>query len=464
MRFKAYTLSFTELDTNCLCEDSKASNLESGAKTMGRKRGKKDGATESGEIELPARPVEKASRKRAADSFEGDNGATKPSKVKGEKPSKKAKLSDESLKPSKVDGHPVATAKTVPGGDMIEVEPPKTRKSKKDKGAQRDKPVASSNLQETEGLDKGKRSKRSSGKAEVAEAAEHVPATQDKQAPNKASKAPKTKKAKEGPTKAATNGAPVDATIVPNGSTDEARVVGSKTGAKSKKSPDALKEPKAKQTEKSKKRKVSEEVPRLEVNMEDGLVDTGTRETTTSRKKTKKASDESIGLVGKISQGVNAAVSTIGNVLENANKSIAEDVTEVAEGVVEIRADDKRTKQSRKKSVKNVGESRTVNEGQDKNDDLQGFNDNNGSNALVEENESSDEQDDQTMALLKGFESGSEEDASGDEGFKEGQPVPKLPQGKQLSKQLKKIKATEDDEPGVIYVGYVPFSSSFCSC
>jgi nucleolar protein 15 len=62
--------------------------------------------------------------------------------------------------------------------------------------------------------------------------------------------------------------------------------------------------------------------------------------------------------------------------------------------------------------------------------------------------------DDQTAALLKGFES-DEEDDKADEGFEAGQEVPKI--DKKLTKKAKKAaKEGESDKPGVVYVGRIP--------
>ncbi|KAG0652416.1 putative RNA-binding [Hyphodiscus hymeniophilus] len=67
--------------------------------------------------------------------------------------------------------------------------------------------------------------------------------------------------------------------------------------------------------------------------------------------------------------------------------------------------------------------------------------------------------DDQTEALLKGFESdGDEEDAVKEDGLKEGEKVPTVPDlSNRSKKQLQ--RATDfkkDDSPGVIYVGRIP--------
>jgi nucleolar protein 15 len=66
------------------------------------------------------------------------------------------------------------------------------------------------------------------------------------------------------------------------------------------------------------------------------------------------------------------------------------------------------------------------------------------------------ETEDQSAALLKGFESSGEEDASGEERFKQGQDVPALPDANKLNKKLKLAnKQGEGVESGVVYVGYV---------
>ncbi|KAL8989727.1 MAG: hypothetical protein Q9169_008296, partial [Polycauliona sp. 2 TL-2023] len=76
---------------------------------------------------------------------------------------------------------------------------------------------------------------------------------------------------------------------------------------------------------------------------------------------------------------------------------------------------------------------------------------------LDESEEDSDfEEGDQTLALIKGFESQDEDDGpSMGEGFKEGQTVPDLPAKKEVEKQLKAIKEGSD-APGVVYVGRIP--------
>ncbi|KLJ10148.1 hypothetical protein EMPG_14461 [Blastomyces silverae] len=76
------------------------------------------------------------------------------------------------------------------------------------------------------------------------------------------------------------------------------------------------------------------------------------------------------------------------------------------------------------------------------------------------ENEGSEgeEDDDQTAALIQGFESSGDEDVSGDEGFEPGKGVPAIPDAKQMKRKLRKMKknTTEPEEPGTVYVGRVP--------
>lgn len=74
----------------------------------------------------------------------------------------------------------------------------------------------------------------------------------------------------------------------------------------------------------------------------------------------------------------------------------------------------------------------------------------------VEDEDVEDEVDDQTAALLKGFESSSDEEdaAEGEEG--EGFPideVPTLPNEKSLRKTLDAASKDDSDGSGVVYVG-----------
>ncbi len=86
--------------------------------------GKTDGSTEH------VRPKKnKATTGEAVESGKADE-STKPTKSKKGKATK-----GEAAKPSKIDDHPIATEKTHPGGDSVEVEPAEQAQAKKGKGA-----------------------------------------------------------------------------------------------------------------------------------------------------------------------------------------------------------------------------------------------------------------------------------------------------------------------------------------
>lgn len=71
-----------------------------------------------------------------------------------------------------------------------------------------------------------------------------------------------------------------------------------------------------------------------------------------------------------------------------------------------------------------------------------------------EGSEGEEEDDDQTAALIQGFESSGDEDISGDEGFEPGKEVPAIPDAKQMKRKLRKMKKSGTaEEPGTVYVG-----------
>lgn len=74
----------------------------------------------------------------------------------------------------------------------------------------------------------------------------------------------------------------------------------------------------------------------------------------------------------------------------------------------------------------------------------------------VDDWELSEEDDigDQSAALLQGFESSSDEEEGSDGDEAEGlSEVPAIPANQELAKKLQAASATEDEAPGVIYVG-----------
>ena len=66
--------------------------------------------------------------------------------------------------------------------------------------------------------------------------------------------------------------------------------------------------------------------------------------------------------------------------------------------------------------------------------------------------------DDQTAALLAGFESSEDENDPQDEGIALDK-VPAIPDNAQLQKQIKEAQQDSDSTPGVLYVGYVVTTS-----
>ena len=68
----------------------------------------------------------------------------------------------------------------------------------------------------------------------------------------------------------------------------------------------------------------------------------------------------------------------------------------------------------------------------------------------------SDEPDDDTTALIAGFESEGDEEVVVGSGFEQGQKIPPLPQAETTTKKLESVKNGADEEPGVVYVGRIP--------
>ena len=104
-----------------MAKPGKASNVRISDKS---KPAKSTTAPDINDTSTPDAPPKK-SRKRAVDYFHAEEVESSEGKGvdKGEKPKKKAKtVPDSKAKPSKVDGHPIETEKTYPGGDMVEVE------------------------------------------------------------------------------------------------------------------------------------------------------------------------------------------------------------------------------------------------------------------------------------------------------------------------------------------------------
>lgn len=113
-----------------------------------------------------------SSRKRASDLFEGDEAGpeAKPTDSIPTKAKKtKTTTANEHVKPSKVDGHPVKTEKTQPGGDMVEVEPRKRGRPSKKKESK----AGQDTLAESGGPFKERKSKQVKGADAETESAGH---------------------------------------------------------------------------------------------------------------------------------------------------------------------------------------------------------------------------------------------------------------------------------------------------
>lgn len=192
-------------------------------------------------------------------------------------------------------------------------------------------------------------------------------------------------------------------------------------------------------------------------------------EVRSAKEKRKKAKHSALGTAGNIiggtlsaglttaAHGVNAVKDYAAEVAYGTEKSIMDDAAQVAKVVVEsndnveglVKKSSKGESKS-KKRVRGVEEdsknAAATHPSADLNDDaaVEGHD--------GEEVEIQEEEHDQTLALLKGFDSGDEDQFSGEEIFKEGQSVPKIPK-----KSAKKLKAAidESEEPGVVFVGYI---------
>ena len=467
---------------------------------------------------------------------------------------KKAKTDiskEKKVKPSKADGHPVETEKTLPGGDIVEVEPKKnTSGSKKGKTSKlEDQDLNAEDLEAEVSKTKPKRLKKSA----IAEAApsqqtavrsvaapksavattdstttpkaknikkakngEDSTAAVEKTVANERINAteapseskPKSKKSKAGTQKADVN---VEGPVSPNQAMDQApfkkllkreqakpaAVIASAAAAKSTNKSLCVKKSKGasvtkgqaesstsvieetdgqKSTDdkqapahptgvtgsKGRKRKASNKGEASTVNP-DTL---GQAEEEASAKKKHKKSRLSVmeaasNAVGDlVASGIETATKGINAAKEFASggeKSAMEDITKVAEGAVDAKLANEEKGNTKAKAGKDKGKTTAKSSEADNITAL--------SDGVIDdeiEEDSDDSEDDQTAALIKGFDPDDEEVESR-EGFTEGLEVPKLPKEKDIPKKLKAIKDTSNG-PGVIYVGYEFHVSSSIPC
>ena len=210
----------------------------------------------------------------------------------------------------------------------------------------------------------------------------------------------------------------------------------------------------------AKKRKANADAP----NLVDQLAQTGSaqkklrrsEESSADESASKAMEDFATSSKEAITKFAAGASDYVGKLIGTNQKSIADDIAEVAEGVIAEKKAARKGKKAKKgkqeiaddddsKANESVlRQSETAKENAKLPPDI-GDEGGEGQGSEVD-----DEVDDQTAALLKGFESSDEDADSGDEGYTKGASIPKLPA--KTTKELKKIKA--GDEPGTVYIGY----------
>ena len=196
--------------------------------------------------------------------------------------------------------------------------------------------------------------------------------------------------------------------------------------------------PRAKSEAKGKKRKATEEMPTTEATRTEEAA------SATSKKKQKKEKSTAEKVVTSIGDRVSSFLDSIGEAI--GAKSIADDITAVAEDVAEDKVKEEGKGKGKKSTVGKAKAKAGTSAAKAKGGDIAA--------TAAADDEDEWEPDDQTADLIKGFVSDEEDKESGDEGFKESKTLPKLPSKKGLSKKLKDAAGLQKaDEPGVIYVG-----------
>lgn len=202
-----------------------------------------------------------------------------------------------------------------------------------------------------------------------------------------------------------------------------------------------------------------------------------------AKEKRKKAKHSALGTAGNIiggmvsaglataGQGVNAVKDYAAEVASGTGKSIMDDAAQIAEFIVEsndnVEGIVKKSSDGDRKSKKRVRGVDTNVENNSKKAEATPPSVYLKDDAALEGDDreevgGEEEEHDQPLALLSGFDSGDEDQFSGEEIFKQGQSVPKIP--KQSAKKLKPTK-DESEEAGVVFVGYdlLPLNLNFTS-
>ena len=174
-------------------------------------------------------------------------------------------------------------------------------------------------------------------------------------------------------------------------------------------------------------------------------------EHTSTKKKQKKADTKSISLgdaVGELlataTEGANAAKASLGGLATSIMGGASEAAEEATDAKKSVQASAKNAKGKGKAIAEDVAESSikiaALDEPRDANS----------------EDDSADEPDDHTTALLAGLESGDDEGPIPGPGFEQGQQIPRLPQAETTAKKLEDVKNGANEGPGIVYVGRIP--------
>lgn len=203
---------------------------------------------------------------------------------------------------------------------------------------------------------------------------------------------------------------------------------------------------------KSKKRKApaSADTEIVKTNILDPL-----SEHASAKKKQKKANtkSKSVGdavgdavgeLLATATEGANAARASLGGLAS----SIMGGASEAAEGATDAKELAKASAKKAKGKGKAIAED--VAESSGKIAEVDGPGD------AESEDDSHDEPDDQTTALLAGFESDGDEAPVPGSGFQQGQELPRLPKAETTAKKLEDVRNGANEGPGVVYVGRIP--------
>ena len=208
-------------------------------------------------------------------------------------------------------------------------------------------------------------------------------------------------------------------------------------------------EEKKQEASKSRKRKApaSADAETLKTDILDPL-----SEHASATKKQKKADtkSKSIGdtvgeLLATATEGANAARASLGGLAT----SIMGGANEAAEGGTAAKKPAKASAKKAKGKGKAIAEDVTESLGK--------IAANEGPESADLEDDSNDEPDDHTTALLAGLESDGEEVGPVlGSGFQQGQKVPSLPHAETTTKKLEDVKSGANEGPGIVYVGRIP--------